>query len=261
MSTAGDIWGLGITLVEALTQTPPAWSRESSESVSLPANIPPEFVHTVQRCLNREPGHRPTIFELAAQFKRAPPATPASATPPAMTEPWVPTPSTHNSLETQSSPKTRRLVTAITVFIVTLCAVWTVVHLFRNHAGVRQTASITPPAPPPVSPPAAVEIPKASIAAPLPTVLHQEMPDVSRSARASIRGIIKIAVRVMVDRSGNVVAATLANGASSRYFTRAALDAAKKWKFSQSPDQASQVWLLHFEFTRAGATAHGATLR
>jgi hypothetical protein len=66
---------------------------------------------------------------------------------------------------------------------------------------------------------------------------------------------------VIVDRSGNVVAATLDNRASSRYFARAALDASKKWKFAQATDQASRVWLLHFEFTRSGTTARGAAVR
>ena len=84
------------------------------------------------------------------------------------------------------------------------------------------------------------------------------MPDVSRNARKSIRGIIKITVRASVDRSGNVVAATLDNRASSKYFARAATDAAKKWKFTEGPDQTSRVWLLHFEFTRTGSTAHAA---
>jgi serine/threonine protein kinase len=255
ISTAGDIWGLGITLVEALTQTPPAWSRESSESVSLPANLAPEFVDTIQRCLNRDPGHRPAIAELVAQFKQAPTATTASAAPPVMNEPLV------RTLATQNSPKTRFLVAAITVGIITLWAVWTGVHRFHTHANVQQSASITPQSPPAVAPPAAVEIPKASIAAPLPTVLHQEMPDLSRRARESIRGVIKIAVRVIVDRSGNVVAATLDNRGSSKYFARAAMDAGWKWKFAQATDQASRVWLLHFELTRAGTTAHAVALR
>ena len=254
ISTAGDIWGLGITLVEALTQTPPAWSRERAESVPLPANLAPEYVDTVQRCLNRDPGRRPAIAELVAQFKQALPATP-SAAPPVMNEPLVPT------LSTQNSPKTRFLVTAIAVGIITLWAVWIVVHLFRTHANVQQSASITPQSPPAASPPAAVENPRASIAASLPTVLHQEMPDLSRSARESIRGVIKIGVRVIVDRSGNVVGASLDNRGSSKYFARAAIDAAWKWKFAQAADQASRVWLLHFEFTRAGTTAHAAALR
>jgi hypothetical protein len=106
-----------------------------------------------------------------------------------------------------------------------------------------------------------MDSPKASIAASLPTVLHQEIPDISRTARESIRGIIQIAVRVTVDRPGNVVAATLDNRASSKYFARAATDAAKKWKFAQATDQATHVWLLNFEFTRKGTTAHAAVLR
>ncbi|MGC1523846.1 MAG: TonB family protein [Steroidobacteraceae bacterium] len=106
-----------------------------------------------------------------------------------------------------------------------------------------------------------MEKPKPTIAASPPEVLHQEMPQVSRSARATIRGVIKIAVRVIVDRSGNVFAATLDNRSPSRYFARAALDAAKQWKFAEDAEQASRVWLLRFEFTRAGTTAHAAALR
>jgi TonB family protein len=252
MSTSGDIWGLGITLVEALTQTPPEWSRERSENVSLPANLAPEFADTVQRCLNRDPGHRPTIAALVAQFNQAPLATPSSAAPPVMNEPLV------RTLSTQISPKTRLLVSAITVGIVTLWAVWTGVHLFHAHANVRPSVAITPQLPPGVSPPAAGENPKASIAASLPTVLHQEIPDVSRTSRGSIRGVINVAVRVTVDRSGNVVAAALDNRASGKYLTHAAMDAAKKWKFAPAADQASRVWLLRFEFTRAGTAAHAA---
>jgi serine/threonine protein kinase len=255
ISTAADIWGLGITLVEALTQTPPVWSREGSESVSLPANLAPEFVEMLRRCLNRDPRRRPAIAELAAQFKQAPPATPPSAAPPAMNEPPVRTPPTENSR------KIRFLVTAVAVGIITLWAVWSGLHRFHTHVDVQQSASITPQSPPAVSPPAVVENPKASIAASLPTVLHQEIPDVSHSARESIRGVIKIAVRVIVDDSGNVVAATLDSRASSKYFARAAMDAAKKWKFAQAADQTSRVWLLHFEFTRVGTTAHAAALR
>jgi len=256
-STAGDIWALGITLVEALTQIPPEWSRESSESVSAPANLAPEFVDTVQRCLKLDAGERPAIAELVTQFKQAPPSAAPPAAPPAMNEPLV------RASSTPSSPKTWFLVAAITAGIIILWAVWTGVHLFHTRANVRQTASVTPPSPPAVlppavSPPAAVENSKASIAASLPTVLHQEIPDVSHRARQSVRGVIKVAVRVVVDRSGNVAAASLDGRASSKYFARAAMDAAKKWKFAQGPDQASQVWLLEFEFTRAGATAHAA---
>ena len=253
VSTAGDIWALGITLVEALTQTPPAWSRDSTDSVALPATLPPEFLDTVQRCLNRDPGQRPTVAQLMAQFK-GPNATPPSAAPPVMSEPLV------RTLSTQISPKTRRLGAAIGVGLVALWAVWTGVHLFHNHTHAQQTAAATPSPPPAVSPPAAVENLNTGTPAPLPAVVHQEMPDLSHRARESIRGIIKIAIRVSVDRSGNVVAAALDGRASSRYFSRAATDAAKKWKFSPAADPASRAWLLHFELTRGGTTARAEAL-
>jgi TonB family protein len=134
-------------------------------------------------------------------------------------------------------------------------------RVFHTHATVQQPASITPQPPAAVAPPAAAETPKASVAALPPTVLHQEMPDVSRSARQTIRGVIKIGVRVIVDRSGDVVAATLDHRASSRYFARAAMDAAREWQFAPAADEASRVWLLRFEFTRAGTTARAVAVR
>jgi serine/threonine protein kinase len=284
VSTAGDIWGLGITLIEVLTQTAPAWSRESTDSVSLPANLAPDFVDAIQRCLNRDPAQRPTIAELLTLFELAPPATPPPApieTPPSAAPPAAAPPPTatlvtppapaatppvvsESQVRTDSTPSphsSRLLITTTAVGIITLLVVWTGVRLFHSHADVRPAASMTPPTPPAVSPPAAAENPKASIAAPPSAVLHQEIPDVSHSARATIRGVIKIGVRVIVDRSGNVVATTLDHRASSKYFARAALDAAEKWKFAEVTDQASRVWLLRFEFTRAGTTARAAALR
>jgi TonB family protein len=91
------------------------------------------------------------------------------------------------------------------------------------------------------------------------TVLHEEMPDVSRRARDSIRGLMTVVVRVTVDSSGDVVAAALDNRASSKYFAHAATEAARKWKFVPSGDQASRVRLLRFDFTRAGTIGQDAT--
>ena len=276
--TAGDLWGLGITLIEALTQVPPAWSREPFEDVPLPANLPPEFVDILHRCLNRDPDQRPTIAELAARFNPLPahaPVTPAplmpaplkaAAAPPVMNEPTI------QALSPPDAPEPRLPGRAIALGLITLGVVWTGVHLFHAHGDVKQAASMTAPPPvvsPGLPPPVAsssvarqaiVEDPKTSDAA-APAVLHQELPDISTSARQSIRGIIKIAVRVSVDRTGTVVAAALANRAASKYFTRAVLEAAKKWQFSQAVNPASRAWLLHFELTRAGVTAHAEALR
>ncbi len=261
MSTAGDIWGLGITLVEALTQAPPAWSRERSDPVALPADLPPQYAETLRRCLNRDPAHRPTCAELAAEFKPAtlaPQATTEAATPSAANEPLVGAPSTRRS------SNTRLLVTALTVGIMTLWAVWAGVHLFQSRAisqsrAMPQPASMTAPSQPVVSRPAPVEIPKASAPAALPTVLHEELPSISRRARDTIRGLMTVVVRVTVDGSGGVVAATLENRVSSKYFAHAATEAAMKWTFAPSGDQALRVRLLRFDFTRAGTTGQDST--
>ena len=92
----------------------------------------------------------------------------------------------------------------------------------------------------------------------VPAVLHQEMPDVSRHARESIRGRIKVTVRVTVDRSGNVVGQKLVNSGSSRYFAHLASVAAGKWKFAPTDKPGSRGWILQFEFTRGGVAGHVA---
>src|SRR6202789_3098439 len=80
ISAAGDIWALGVTIVEALTQSPPAWPDEGREIVSWPAALPSAFVSIVRRCLSRYPAGRPTIMDLKALIKRVAQAPAASAT-------------------------------------------------------------------------------------------------------------------------------------------------------------------------------------
>ena len=94
-----------------------------------------------------------------------------------------------------------------------------------------------------------------------PSVLHEESPDVPPGALQTIHGHIKFAVRVTVDRSGTVVYATLAGHSPSRYFTRVAIETARKWKFVAADTQDSRQWLLRFEFTRGGATAQASATR
>ena len=82
------------------------------------------------------------------------------------------------------------------------------------------------------------------------------MPKASRNALATIHGHVRVAVRVTVDASGNVVDDTLADPGPSRYFARVASEAARKWKFGPATDKASRHWMVHFEFSRTGQTAH-----
>jgi TonB family protein len=289
ISTAGDIWGLGITMVEALTQSLP-WPDERSETTCLPTTLPAPFADAVQRCLSHNPASRPTATDLAVQFKRAPQASvireaPGRAAPP------------------QESPQQRWLVPAIVAgaVLILVVAVWAGLRLFHSHPNSPQSASSTvqtssqqtagaPAAvaqnpetprstPPEVSAPAASAKSRTSKPAPprrvsnrpdqpaqpladaSPAVVHEQIPSVPRSARQTIHGHIKVAVLVIVDRSGNVIDALLQNPGPSWYFARQAREAARKWTFAPADNQDSRQWLLRFEFSRRGTTGHATTPR
>jgi TonB family protein len=92
-------------------------------------------------------------------------------------------------------------------------------------------------------------------------VVHEEIPKVSLSSRETIRGHVRVAVRVTVDKSGKVVRDTFENASSSKYFNRVASEAARKWKFTAADNEGSREWLLHFEFGREGTTVRATRSR
>lgn len=66
-TAAGDIWSLGVMMVEALTRQQPT-RRERGGTVVLPAGLPPEFAVIIGRCLNRDPARRPAVNEIEADI-------------------------------------------------------------------------------------------------------------------------------------------------------------------------------------------------
>jgi TonB family protein len=83
-------------------------------------------------------------------------------------------------------------------------------------------------------------------------VLNQVLPEVSAKSRNTIRGTVKIVVKVGVDASGSVATAEVASG-PSRFFSDAALQAARRWDFAPAKVDGHAVpseWLLHFAFTQ-----------
>jgi TonB family protein len=293
VSAAADVWGLGVTLVEALTQSAPTWPNGRSELPSLPANLPASFVDTVQRCLSLNPAHRPTIADLQAQTKPTPSAAPAPAAsqpPPPRPEPVAPAPrpesvmrAAPHSFSLEPEPPKRGLtpatIAAVAVVSVGAVIAWRMFHNPHPTEVVSQTSPQPSGEPavtsqdqaPAASAPAAPASPAAAVPqhAPRPAeqrrpqsastpsaVLHEEIPKVPQSARATIRGRVKVAVRVTVDRSGNVVRDTFENAGPSKYFNRLASEAARKWKFASADDERSREWLLRFEFGRDGTTVH-----
>lgn len=275
ISTAGDIWGLGMTLVEALTQRTPAWP---DETVSLPTDFPAPFVDTVRQCLNRTPANRPTVAQLEAQCRPAPPAHVASV--PQQPVRGAP----REATSPQNSPKRPLWVPVISATVVLSLAVWVGLRLSQTHPNpgpstprtspeyeqadatgvasteVAPTAASLPTAAGAASAPASHTAPAAAAphaAAPEAgslSVLHEVIPDVSRVVQNRIRGHIHVTVRVLVDPAGNVVGQLLENPGPSRYFARLAGDAAGDWKFAPADTRDRRVWKLQFEFTRGGPT-------
>ena len=73
-STAGDVWALGVTLCQALTQRVPLKSGERRDLVVLPPDIPEAFNDILRRCLARNPAERPSVVDLQEWLKKGPAA-------------------------------------------------------------------------------------------------------------------------------------------------------------------------------------------
>ena len=296
VSAAGDIWGLGITMVEALTQHLPSWPDGESETASLPAALPPTFMAIIRQCLNRDPASRPTVDDVEAQINPAPqlPAVSVPQLPLSALEPLTSTPKPlgrevpDRATPPAQPPKQGLFLQAIAVLSIVAVAVWVGLHVLNSRASLHRSAPPT----------AASQNPETSVSAPpgvaaassgaksadsnsarsgfvpglsnqpvqplanrLPSVFHEEIPDIPRRNRETIRGHIKVSVRVTVDSSGNVVDETLEKHGPSKYFARLAVEAARKWKFAPAGNHDSRKWLLQFEFTRGGASGHATTPR
>jgi TonB family protein len=326
ISPAGDVWSLGMTLAEALTQRLPVWERTNQAEPSLPSGMPAEFVDLARHCLRRDPQLRWSISDIAARL------LPNS---PAPQKQILPSP--------QTSFAGQRYVTAAILAVLALAAIVIGVRIFRHHPPIRSAAlvaserplaqpqsqlpvqpqpdskiatkpapnltkkpEVAPPGPPilkpaakpapqttpapivkavakpapqsatqladpparnpsekktPASDSASVAPPARSDASPAPSsggahgkVLRQVLPNAPQTARDTIRGTVRIGVKVQVDESGSVTRATLDSRGPSQYFADRALQAAQLWKFAppkMNGRNAPSEWLIRFEIDPA----------
>ena len=132
---AGDVWSLGITLVEALTQHPPAWLDERSGTVSLASGLPAPFVDIVRHCLNPTPANRPTVIELGAQLNPVARAHPITVSQAPQYEPPSEAP------PPRRSSKSPMGTLAIAALFVILLGAWVSWFMLHEHPGSRNSAS------------------------------------------------------------------------------------------------------------------------
>jgi TonB family protein len=197
-SPAGDVWSLGVTLVEALTRSRPA--AEDAERAALPE----PFDRIARHALVRDPQSRCTVAEMTAWLREEQPA------------PRRPV----------ATPR-RVLAAACVAIVLTVAAVF---GLLQRRPEPPAVASVPAAAP--------ASLPQAPPAAdPLPEILHQELPDVPAKARNTITGTLRISVRVRVDSSGSVADAAVEPPGASRYFAQRALAAARQWKFRDAASE------------------------
>jgi TonB family protein len=282
-SSAGDIWALGVCLHEALTRRKPAGCGESGNAGALPGDFSPAFRDVVARCLSRRPELRPSVSELMAcatgqSAVLAPPAATTEATAPPRPPPskvQEAAPSETATPEHVSRPPTPTAATAQppnarALFVVILALIivgigWMGLHVLnpgRTPAAPARVPASAPQAGHVPGPNAALSAstPGRGGAAASPFALHEVIPEVPPSARRTIRGHLKVWVRVIIDSDGTVFAAEPDRAGPSRYFERLAIDAAKKWTFSPSSTPSQRLAQIRFEFTRDGTTGRAIPL-
>jgi TonB family protein len=356
LSPAADVWALGMTLVETLTQRVPASQPGSPADPLVPDALPQPFLDIARHALRRDPRRRWTIPEIAARLNPAAfaataaqtisplavplssvPAVPAAKLPIADSQPASPVaqtqlqakpprPQAAKSLPTQSLvlPNYVVPVAAALLVIVAIFALPKILSHRSDSSSSASTASApaaasstavelparraTPPSPKPSAPQKTLKAPAEKKTAPAPQlpppvaptpasvrtgtfssanapsapassaassntsstasstaspsargeVLDQILPDAPQKALDTIHGVVRVAVRVHVDPTGNVSDATLDSPGPSQYFADLALKAARRWQFN-SPDvgghSVPSEWLIRFHFTPAGPKA------
>ncbi|HEY1760210.1 MAG TPA: protein kinase [Bryobacteraceae bacterium] len=271
VTPSGDVWSLGVSLVEAMTKELP---RFEGNFLRLPDSLRPDsFRDVAAGCLERDPARRWTIADITQWLDRG----------------------------TVPAPKRVRprylLPAAAAVAVVALgAAVWEYGGPFFTSSPSSDPPATTAPAQPPVqsttpqepvtpppvvaaqpakptrepkpsakepdpAPAAKPDTPPANAPAPpsnsafLPAqgvtaadVVQSMVPDVPAKSRTTVHGKVPIVVRVQADAAGAVTSAKIESGGSSKYFGDLSLKAARQWKFAPGAD--GREWLLRFEYTK-----------
>jgi TonB family protein len=293
LSPATDVWSLGVVVVQCLFRHPLAWNGPRGQEPVVPATIPEPFFSIARRCLHVDPARRPGLDDILAALDPAKVAKPVPAktagnasasrrhisttvlagaavvlggvigaviafshhskapsaepqTPPAQTsapapaavepqppapEPSSPQPSTPKAAAPEPPPPQAQAPAS-------------------PKQESQQSASPAPAAPAPDAAP--LQHSGASGA-----VASRPTPDIPQHILDTVRGHVRVRVRVDVDAQGKITNAVLDDPGPSRYFADKALATARNWTFTPAQTNGQPVpstWMLHFSFGHDGST-------
>ena len=348
LTPATDVWSLGMTLVEVMTQRLPDWQPASQREPLVPAAMATPFQEIARQCLRLEPQRRIGIADIAARLNSRAAVASASASGPSVNpiaiggqaSPAAPKPiaslavppkearmqsNPHRPPPYRESGTRSRFIIPLAIGALAFAAIVTVPRLLTHRPGTQSTSPVATdkqagqpvterqsesgvPSRPKVTPelePEVSETAKTSASAtqqaskravqpiapsavkttrekqpPAPAsavttthvsegaakpattgrgsprgeVLDQVLPDVSQKARDTIRGRVRVGIKVHVDPAGAVSDAELDSPGPSQYFADLALQAARKWAFTPPEVGGKSVaseWSLRFVFTQS----------
>ena len=298
LSKASDVWSLGMTMVEVLTQKLPPKPASEAAGPAVPETVPAPFREIAQHCLLRTPELRWGVDEIRAKLggkAAAPVETLVPPVPTPMEAPRVPS--------APARPRSRRPMVLLAIVAAIVLAIVFIPRMSEHTAAPPIPPQSESPATAPQPVPEQNANPEASATAPAretkssdempatseagesasktkhisdepvedseseeatspaaPGVVRQVMPQVTARARNSITGKVRVKVKVDVDASGNVEDTSFVSRGPSNYFARAAEDAARRWKFAASSTEA-RAWSLEFDFRRSGTQVRATPAR
>lgn len=265
-SPAGDVWSLGMVLVDLMPQHPPVWVRTEEGDPVLPRTLPAPYYDIVRNCLRWDPQRRWTVAEIAARLRLGAAPVP------------LPPPKAQVGARPQKVASKRRYIFPMVVAGIALAVglagleVWDHYRalpkpaqdqvrqsrgpLPRNPARKRQSSGGTRTSQPSHASKAGAKTSTSGVVEG--GVRKKVLPNVPQSALDTIRGTVRVIVKVAVAPSGDVTEVTLDSPGPSKYFAGLALEAARQWKFQPAGVDAQRVakdWLLQFDFTRTAVEA------
>jgi TonB family protein len=251
IAPAADVWSLGIVLVQAFTQQMPSWHQQQGAEPEVPGTIPEPFYGVARECLRLDPARRLTIASVKAQLN---PTQPVAFAQPAEAAAVNPRRPDEPAAESRAKPGFKRNLQATLGTLLILGLALAIMKIEARHR-----------APAPRSPSSSSVWPSSSVSpgsarGPVAKgeVASRALPEVPAKIAATVRGHVRVSIRVHADAQGVPTDASIDSAGPSRYFARQALEAAQKWKFTPAwvgGRTVESVWILHFEFSSSQTTA------